>query len=219
MTGTQVADDHASRKKRETNDGDEENDVARIQNAFLESVKVRNDTERGDDIHQRSRRPADEDSPVALGDMIGHYKRSKFMAEQIAMELKAEAEGENVRPNSQGGNQAENGEYKTAATDAPQTQQGPDSVGIKRMNSGLAKRQTELKKDGIAGEKGMQNLGFKDGKVECTSKLRHVRTGDEMFDGGQRPERRIVAASREARRAAHDHRAQCRNDLRLNPLA
>lgn len=31
-------------------------------------------------------RPADEDSPVSLADMIGHYKRSKFMAEQIAME-------------------------------------------------------------------------------------------------------------------------------------
>jgi dihydroflavonol-4-reductase len=30
--------------------------------------------------------PADEDSPVALTDMIGHYKRSKFMAEQIALE-------------------------------------------------------------------------------------------------------------------------------------
>ena len=30
--------------------------------------------------------PADEDSPVSLTDMIGHYKRSKFMAEQIAME-------------------------------------------------------------------------------------------------------------------------------------
>lgn len=29
---------------------------------------------------------ADEDSPVAVDDMIGHYKRSKFMAEQIAME-------------------------------------------------------------------------------------------------------------------------------------
>ena len=27
-----------------------------------------------------------EDSPVALGDMIGHYKRSKFMAEQVAFE-------------------------------------------------------------------------------------------------------------------------------------
>ena len=30
--------------------------------------------------------PADEDSPVALTDMIGHYKRSKFMAEQVALE-------------------------------------------------------------------------------------------------------------------------------------
>ena len=29
---------------------------------------------------------ADEDSPVSLGDMIGHYKRSKFMAEQVAMD-------------------------------------------------------------------------------------------------------------------------------------
>jgi dihydroflavonol-4-reductase len=31
-------------------------------------------------------RPADEDSPVALADMIGHYKRSKFMAEQLALD-------------------------------------------------------------------------------------------------------------------------------------
>jgi dihydroflavonol-4-reductase len=30
--------------------------------------------------------PADEDSPVSLADMIGHYKRSKFMAEQMAMQ-------------------------------------------------------------------------------------------------------------------------------------
>jgi len=30
--------------------------------------------------------PADEDSPVSLTDMIGHYKRSKFMAEQLALE-------------------------------------------------------------------------------------------------------------------------------------
>jgi dihydroflavonol-4-reductase len=29
--------------------------------------------------------PADEDSPVSLTDMIGHYKRSKFMAEQLAL--------------------------------------------------------------------------------------------------------------------------------------
>jgi dihydroflavonol-4-reductase len=30
--------------------------------------------------------PADEDSPVSLADMIGHYKRSKFMAEQVALQ-------------------------------------------------------------------------------------------------------------------------------------
>ena len=29
---------------------------------------------------------ADEDSPVSVSDMIGHYKRSKFMAEQVALE-------------------------------------------------------------------------------------------------------------------------------------
>jgi dihydroflavonol-4-reductase len=32
-------------------------------------------------------RPANEDSPVKLDDMIGHYKRSKFMAEQVAIEF------------------------------------------------------------------------------------------------------------------------------------
>jgi dihydroflavonol-4-reductase len=35
---------------------------------------------------QRNGRPADEDSPVGLTDMIGAYKRSKFMAEQLAIE-------------------------------------------------------------------------------------------------------------------------------------
>jgi dihydroflavonol-4-reductase len=30
--------------------------------------------------------PADEESPVSVADMIGHYKRSKFMAEQLALE-------------------------------------------------------------------------------------------------------------------------------------
>jgi len=29
--------------------------------------------------------PADEESRVSIGDMIGHYKRSKFMAEQVAL--------------------------------------------------------------------------------------------------------------------------------------
>jgi len=30
--------------------------------------------------------PGNEDTPVGLGDMVGHYKRSKFMAEQAAVE-------------------------------------------------------------------------------------------------------------------------------------
>jgi dihydroflavonol-4-reductase len=34
----------------------------------------------------RNGSPADEDSPVAVADMIGHYKRSKFMAEEVAMQ-------------------------------------------------------------------------------------------------------------------------------------
>jgi dihydroflavonol-4-reductase len=38
--------------------------------------------------------PADEQSPVALGDMIGHYKRSKFLAEQVVLE--AARAGQNV---------------------------------------------------------------------------------------------------------------------------
>jgi dihydroflavonol-4-reductase len=33
--------------------------------------------------------PANEESPVRLDDMIGHYKRSKFMAEQVAREFAA----------------------------------------------------------------------------------------------------------------------------------
>jgi dihydroflavonol-4-reductase len=32
-------------------------------------------------------RPGTEDTPVSLGDMVGHYKRSKFMGEQVALEL------------------------------------------------------------------------------------------------------------------------------------
>jgi nucleoside-diphosphate-sugar epimerase len=33
--------------------------------------------------------PANEETPSSLGDMIGHYKRSKFMAEEIVRELAA----------------------------------------------------------------------------------------------------------------------------------
>jgi dihydroflavonol-4-reductase len=37
-------------------------------------------------VDSKSGQVADEYSPVGLGDMIGHYKRSKFMAEEIAIE-------------------------------------------------------------------------------------------------------------------------------------
>ncbi|MCW5770754.1 MAG: NAD-dependent epimerase/dehydratase family protein [Rhodospirillaceae bacterium] len=37
----------------------------------------------------KSGRPADEDTPVALADMIGHYKRSKFLAEEAVRDLAA----------------------------------------------------------------------------------------------------------------------------------
>ena len=35
----------------------------------------------------RDRTPADESTPVSLADMVGHYKRSKFLAEQAVREL------------------------------------------------------------------------------------------------------------------------------------
>ncbi|MEQ8231541.1 MAG: NAD-dependent epimerase/dehydratase family protein [Gammaproteobacteria bacterium] len=42
-------------------------------------------------IH-RDGTPANEDSPVTLADMIGHYKRSKFLAERVVDELVREAD-------------------------------------------------------------------------------------------------------------------------------
>jgi dihydroflavonol-4-reductase len=44
------------------------------------------ETLRGDGARPHTSTVADEESPVSLGDMIGHYKRSKFMAEQVAVE-------------------------------------------------------------------------------------------------------------------------------------
>ena len=38
----------------------------------------------------KDRTPADEDTPVALADMVGHYKRSKFLAEQAVRARAAE---------------------------------------------------------------------------------------------------------------------------------
>jgi len=39
--------------------------------------------------HRRDGKPADEATPVALADMIGHYKRSKFLGERVACEFAA----------------------------------------------------------------------------------------------------------------------------------
>jgi len=44
------------------------------------------ETRTGDGARPRTTTVADEESPVSLADMIGHYKRSKFMAEQVAVE-------------------------------------------------------------------------------------------------------------------------------------
>src|SRR6266481_6858749 len=40
----------------------------------------------GEGAHPNTSTVADEESPVSLADMIGHYKRSKFMAEQVAVD-------------------------------------------------------------------------------------------------------------------------------------
>ncbi len=87
------------------------------------------------------------------GSVMGKGKLLKYRTkeEQIAMELEME-EGANKKNDS----------------DVAPRPHSSDGGGLKRMNTGQAKRQTELKKDGISGEKGMQNLGFRDGKVECT---------------------------------------------------
>ena len=53
-----------------------------------------------------ARNLADEDSPVSLADMIGPYKRSKFMAEQLALEAGAQRDaGGDVNPTTPIGEQ------------------------------------------------------------------------------------------------------------------
>jgi dihydroflavonol-4-reductase len=37
----------------------------------------------------KDRTPADETTPVSMGDMVGHYKRSKFLAEEAVLQLAA----------------------------------------------------------------------------------------------------------------------------------
>lgn len=43
-----------------------------------------------------------------------------------------------------------------------------DGLDVHRQEYSIARRQHEIKRDGISGEKGMQKLGSADGKVECT---------------------------------------------------
>jgi dihydroflavonol-4-reductase len=50
-------------------------------------------------------KPADEDSPVSLADMIGHYKRSKFLGEQVAKEAARELDVTIVNPTTPVGEQ------------------------------------------------------------------------------------------------------------------
>jgi dihydroflavonol-4-reductase len=50
-------------------------------------------------------RPADEGSPVSLADMIGHYKRSKFLGEQVAREAARELDVTVVNPTTPVGEQ------------------------------------------------------------------------------------------------------------------
>ena len=41
-------------------------------------------------VASRNGHVADEESPVSFDEMIGHYKRSKFMAEQVAGQAAAD---------------------------------------------------------------------------------------------------------------------------------
>ncbi len=59
------------------------NGVRRV--VYTSSVATVGFTSNGNPLGQPTQ-PADEDSPVSLADMIGPYKRSKFMAEQVALE-------------------------------------------------------------------------------------------------------------------------------------
>ena len=62
--------------------------IAKHASAELRSART------GEGARPHTSTVADEESPVALADMIGHYKRSKFMAEQVA--IKAARSGADV---------------------------------------------------------------------------------------------------------------------------
>ena len=89
------------------------------------------------------------------GSVMGKGKLLKYKTkeDQVAQGLKREAEA---------------AREADSTTNSPEMSKGTDSAGARRHSSGVAKRQSELKKEGIAGERGMQKLGLQDGKVECT---------------------------------------------------
>lgn len=80
------------------------------------------------------------------GSVLGKGKLLKYRTrdDEIAQNLNAEAEvrNEEGKPNS--------------------------NSDLRRQDSGISRRQQEMKRDGISGEKGMQKLGSADGKVDCT---------------------------------------------------
>lgn len=99
------------------------------------------------------------------GSVMGKGKLLKYRTkeEQIAMELEVQEAAVAAVSNDNIESRAH-----TTTRDAGFKQRAPDGHGLKRTNTGVAKKYTDLKKEGISGESGMQNLGFKDGKVECT---------------------------------------------------
>ena len=85
------------------------------------------------------------------GSVMGRAKLLKYQTQedQIASNLKREADAQRGK------------EANVVPT-------GDAGRSIARPPSMPARKSTDLKKDGIAGEKGMQRLGSVDGKVECT---------------------------------------------------
>ena len=57
MPGAEVANNHASREEGKPDDGEEENQIAQIENPLLKSFKMRIDTEGRDHLDYRIRGP------------------------------------------------------------------------------------------------------------------------------------------------------------------
>ena len=90
------------------------------------------------------------------GSVMGRVKLLKYQTQedQIAQNLKREAENLRQNTGKQSIFQSPTEEFKSA------TNLRPPSISARKAG--------ELKKEGISGEKGMQRLGSADGKVECS---------------------------------------------------